>query len=191
MSMHFPSRQDIRLERSPLTEVVCQLRFSPVLSIDRRPPSDFQERVRRRFPRYESSQAISIMVPPVSSGQSPNAEPDARLHRFLTKDQRSAITLTVDSIALSTSAYGVWEHFLSDLSLAFDALQAVYNLQFFTRIGLRYVNQLTCKGTGTDSVEELGPVCKVRATPGSWRSSPSPGRWCPASRSAWRHAASV
>lgn len=35
--------------KSQLIEVICQLRFPTILSIDTREPADFQETVRRHF----------------------------------------------------------------------------------------------------------------------------------------------
>ena len=40
--------------KSQLIEVICQLRFPTILSIDTREPADFQEPVREAFPRYQS-----------------------------------------------------------------------------------------------------------------------------------------
>ena len=39
--------------KSQLIEVICQLRFPTILSIDTREPADFQETVRAAFPRYQ------------------------------------------------------------------------------------------------------------------------------------------
>ena len=42
--------------RSPLVEVICQLRFPSILSIGAKEPAEFQEAVRREFPRYAARQ---------------------------------------------------------------------------------------------------------------------------------------
>lgn len=38
--------------KSPLVEVICQLRFPTILSIGSQEPAAFQEAIRREFPRY-------------------------------------------------------------------------------------------------------------------------------------------
>ena len=38
--------------RSPLVEVICQLRFPAILTINTKEPAEFQEAVRHGFPRY-------------------------------------------------------------------------------------------------------------------------------------------
>ena len=40
--------------KSQLIEVISQLRFPTILSIDTREPADFQETVRAAFPRYSA-----------------------------------------------------------------------------------------------------------------------------------------
>ena len=50
--MLFADYQRYQYARSPLVEVICQLRFPPILSINTEEPAQFQEAVRRDFPRY-------------------------------------------------------------------------------------------------------------------------------------------
>ena len=49
----FPSSPREIYEKAPLIQVVCQLRFPPVLRIESQIPADFQERIRARFPLFE------------------------------------------------------------------------------------------------------------------------------------------
>lgn len=42
-----------RYGKGQLIEVICQLRFPTILSIDTREPADFQETIRAAFPRYQ------------------------------------------------------------------------------------------------------------------------------------------
>ena len=41
--------------RSPLVEVICQLRFPAILTINTKEPAEFQEAVRHDFPGRSSS----------------------------------------------------------------------------------------------------------------------------------------
>ncbi|HWS42079.1 MAG TPA: TIGR04255 family protein, partial [Pseudoflavonifractor sp.] len=43
---------------NPLVEVICQLRFPAILSIGAKEPAEFQEAVRREFPRYAANQEV-------------------------------------------------------------------------------------------------------------------------------------
>lgn len=45
--------------RSPLVEVICQLRFPAILTINTKEPAEFQEAVRHDFPRYAPGRSSS------------------------------------------------------------------------------------------------------------------------------------
>ena len=51
--MLFSDRPRTHYEKTLAHEVICQLRFPTILSIDTREPADFQETVRAAFPRYQ------------------------------------------------------------------------------------------------------------------------------------------
>ena len=51
--------------RSPLVEVICQLRFPAILTINTKEPAEFQEAVRHDFPRYA---ARKEQLPPKVTG---------------------------------------------------------------------------------------------------------------------------
>ena len=54
--MLFAPYERYHYARSPLVEVICQLRFPTILSIGANEPAAFQEAVRRDFPRYMARQ---------------------------------------------------------------------------------------------------------------------------------------
>jgi hypothetical protein len=48
-------------EKNPLESVICQVRFPTILRVDSEVPSDFQDRIRGRFPIFsESSDESSL-----------------------------------------------------------------------------------------------------------------------------------
>ena len=59
--MPFPESKRVFYGKTPLEEVVCQLRFPPILRIDAEPPATFQDRVRTTFPLYQKT-ATSVQV---------------------------------------------------------------------------------------------------------------------------------
>ncbi|MCW1919973.1 TIGR04255 family protein [Rhodobacter sp. KR11] len=124
-------------DHNPLFEVVAQLQFPTILSIGVDIPAKFQELVRRSFPLVEIKHAINVNVD-VALGEAKSHS--KTFYEFLSEDKAFKIVLGDDFIALSTSQYRHWEDFSNQLKLAIDALGAVYDVQFFTRIGLRYVD---------------------------------------------------
>ena len=61
----FPSSEDVRLKNAPLAEVICQVRFPPVLRIGSEQPADFQERIRGRFPQLGVEQGMVVRMAPL------------------------------------------------------------------------------------------------------------------------------
>jgi uncharacterized protein (TIGR04255 family) len=165
MPLRFPREASVRLRRSPLTEVLCQVRFPPILRIANEDPAEFQEQVRERFPRFEVEQGFAFQFQ-FSGGvvQAPAAQTTSRLYRFQTADGYTAITLTTDFYSLSTTRYTVWEEFAQDLTLAHEAVQRVYRPGFSARTGLRYVDHVTASKLGVDTFDEVVDVFKSELT---------------------------
>jgi uncharacterized protein (TIGR04255 family) len=155
MSLSFPRQRELRLRKAPLAEVICQVRFPPILRIIREEPGEYQEVVRKRFPLLEVQQGFVLKTPGLGSPETPSAETRGRIYRFSTADRHTSISLAADFFAVSTSQYCHWPDFAADLALASEATLAVYQPAFASRIGLRFVNRLTHANTGTRDVEEL------------------------------------
>ena len=141
-----------RYETSTLHEVICQLRFPAILSINTREPADFQEEVRSLFPRY----AVQRETPPatlVQEGGVPRLKEEKAINNytFLSENNRWKINLTKDFIALSTLRYTGWEDFAGMLDPALASFIRIYQPAFFERIGLRYMNFISREKLGLSS----------------------------------------
>lgn len=167
MTLAFPRQDDnIRLKRSPLAEVVCQVRFPPILSIPERTPAAFQDRIRKRFPEYEAEDSVLFRLDVASGFPVPSAQQQAvaRTYKFSSRKRGNIATLAIDFFALSASRYVVWEEFAADLSLLADAVQGVYDPNHATRIGLRYINHLEPAKLGLNSVREVVDLLQPELT---------------------------
>ncbi len=155
MSLEFPPCEDVRLGKSPLTEVICQIRFDPILSIAEI-PAGFQDQVRGRFPKFEWEQPITMQVPdPQSESGSISVQVAPRTSKFSTASGDSTISLATNFAALSTSGYTVWEDFAHDVQLMLAAVQTVYGPLSIVRVGLRYLNVLSAVKLGLAGWHEL------------------------------------
>jgi uncharacterized protein (TIGR04255 family) len=159
----FPQQEDVRLQRAPLAEVVCQVRFPPVLRIANEQPVDFQERIRGRFPRLEAEQGVVVHMAPLGT-EPPSTEPRPRIFRFKSRDEHTTISLALNFYALSTTSYTHWADFLDLLQLANQAACEIYDLPYAVRVGLRYINHLTLENTGTNNVAELLELLRPELT---------------------------
>jgi uncharacterized protein (TIGR04255 family) len=154
MAFTFPSYEDIRLEKPPLVEVICQIRFPPILRIARSEPSEFQDLIRNRFPVLGIEQGIIFPISQ-SGANVPSPEIQSRVYKFATDDGKSFASLSVDFYAVSTNSYHHWEEFADHLALIHDAITRIYQPNYATRIGLRFVNRLTAFNTGSSNFVEM------------------------------------
>lgn len=143
--MLFFDRPRVLYRHAPAHEVICQLRFPTILSINNVEPADFQEAIRETFPQYARRQD----VPPAVPGS--QAQPVTNYH-FLSEDGRWKLNLTKDFIALSTLRYPGWEEFAHHLDKPLASFIQLYKPAYFQRVGLRYINvfsraQLGLEGT--------------------------------------------
>ena len=56
----FPDAPRVIYDRNPLAEVICQVRFPPILRIEAQLPDAFQERVRNLFPVYQDNSRAGL-----------------------------------------------------------------------------------------------------------------------------------
>ncbi len=128
---------------NPLIEVICQLRFPAILSIDAREPAEFQETVRDAFPRY----SVRDEHPASTSGDAA-APQTVRNYSFTSADGQWRLNLTRTFLAISTHRYDTWENFAARLDRALASFIELYRPAFFERAGLRYVNAISRRAIG-------------------------------------------
>lgn len=143
--MRFPNSARVVYGRTPLVEVICQLKFPPILKIDAEPPVAVQERLRAELPNYEKAELGLLSASmTIADGQpvlTAQPTPDRRAeHTFLAPDGSSKVVVGRDFVALSTTAYARWETFQSSFAQALAAVTEAYAPHSFTRVGLRYQN---------------------------------------------------
>ena len=154
-TINFPEKEEIRLQNAPLEEVVCQVRFPPILRISEELPSAFQEEIRARFPRLETKQRIMMQIPGIDNTNQPAFETSPKAHDFLTADGKTITTLAADFFALTTKAYTQWEDYLHYLENVTKAVCDIYKPAYATRIGLRFINRFDQENTGTEAYQEI------------------------------------
>ena len=145
--MPFPPAQRVLYRKNPLEQVVCQLRFPPILRIDAELPVGFQDRVRNAFPNFAEASKFKLEVPLAIGEQVPQEilrqviqSSSIKNYEFSSADGLWKVNLTRTFIALTTTKYERWESFRDRLILPLQALNDIYTPAYFTRIGLRYVD---------------------------------------------------
>lgn len=127
--------------KNQLGEVICQLRFPEILTIEANIPAQFQEAIRQLFPRYSVRQEIPA---PKLTGMPGNMmlenQPKSNNYQFVSADGRWRVNLTSKFISLACARYTDWEEFAAMLDKPLAAFIQIYRPAYFERVGLRYLN---------------------------------------------------
>ena len=150
----FPHCERIVYERNPLNEVICQVRFPPLLRLQAQTPFEFQEAIQDRFPIYgEGGPQVELPPQLVQLLGSPLRTSN---HKFLSEDGRWSASLESHFLALTCGSYESWQEFSDVLFDILSKLVEIYKPSFFNRIGLRYQNTIKREWLGEDACHVRG-----------------------------------
>lgn len=155
--MLFPETQRVTYKKNLLDRVICQLRFPPILRIDKESPVEFQDAIRKNFPEFQEKEEITL---PQSMQQEVPFEvlrqiipSEIKNYQFSSKEGFWTVNLTHTFVALITRKYKNWEEFKSKLDEPLKALNNSYEPAYFSRIGLRYVDIINRKVLGLEKFD--------------------------------------
>lgn len=124
-----------------LGEVICQLRFPEILTIETSIPAQFQEMIRTDFPRYTvRKEAPAPKLAGTPGNLTVQNQPQSNNYQFASADGVWRVNLTSKFISLACSRYSRWEDFAAMLDKPLAAFIQLYRPAFFERVGLRYLN---------------------------------------------------
>lgn len=151
MTLQLPAPDPGLLRNSPLTLVVCQVRFEERASVaDPVVILDIHKRLGGREGRYPvleqlSGERVEVRVAagmPVSTQQTPQSG-----WRITSEDRNWIVALLPGSVSLETKAYTGWrDDFEPRLHEILDAVSEVLKPALRVRVGLRYVDLLQRDG---------------------------------------------
>lgn len=141
----------VRYQKSPLVEVIFQLRFPTILNINTNQPSAFQDGIRERFPFFQegNEQQNEMFI-------SPNGQPlqmksnTMKNYAFISANEMFKINLTSSFISVSTLKYTQWEDFKDIIEFIVPIFEEIYKPSFYIRAGLRYIDVITRENFGLD-----------------------------------------
>jgi len=168
--MLFSGHPRTHYNNAPAHEVICQLRFPTILTINSTEPADFQEAIRAEFPQYARRQDVTPPKVTLINGNVPKVDqqPAVINHNFVSADGQWKLNLTKDFFALSTLHYSSWEEFARHLDKPLAAFIKLYKPAYFQRVGLRYVNIFSRSMLGLEGAKwadliapaYVGPLCE-------------------------------
>lgn len=131
-------------QNNPLADVICQLRFPEILTIEANAPVDLQEAIRSVFPKYAvHKETYAPRLTGVPGNMQLVNQAPTNNYQFISADGVWRVNLTSKFISLSCSRYTKWEDFAKRLDLPLAAFIQVYSPALFERIGLRYINAIS------------------------------------------------
>lgn len=131
----------VKYKNCPLVEVIFQLRFPTILSINTKQPAEFQEKIRRDYPYYDEGIEEQNELLLNANGKAAQVKTNQnKNYSFISIDETYKVNLTSTFIAISTRKYTQWEEFSVKVEQVVKAFQEVYEVPFYTRIGLRYID---------------------------------------------------
>ena len=136
-------KREFMYRKNCLAEVICQLRFPTILSIETEQPSEFQEAIRAEYPRYLVN---TERIP------SPQGITEVKNHAFISADGRYKINISQNFISISTMTYTDWKSFAERLDEPLGHFISIYKPAFFERVGIRYMNAVSRKKLGCEEL---------------------------------------
>ena len=142
----FSQEQRCVYRKGVLGEVICQLRFPPILTIDANVPVQFQEAIREGFPQYSTRKESPAPKITGTPGDLRLENPPQTInYQFVSADGLWRVNLTSRFISLSCARYTCWEDFAGKLDKPLAAFIKIYKPAYFERVGLRYLNFISRK----------------------------------------------
>ncbi len=131
-SLNLPEAEQAQFEKNFIKTAVCELRFPALLEFERKSPEQLQKELRKEFPNYERQQAVSLT----------NLEEKEIKHVLTSRKKDWVIAFKSYSIAVQTDRYTHFEEFAAMANHVFDKARPLLDTDFFTRVGLRYINEV-------------------------------------------------
>ena len=133
--------KEVPLRNAPLVRVIAQVRFPPILSIQKADGvADFQEKLRAAYPHLQRDEVRNIEIGP---RREPNIS-EAVIWRLADGPDPATwrVSLGMDFVALETSMYSSRSEFLDRLGTVLASVEACFEPAEAQRLGLRYIDRL-------------------------------------------------
>jgi len=146
-----------KLENQPLELVLAEVRFSPIIGIEKYIP-ELQDQLRTVYPTVLTRQDQTINV--TDEGVQLSTIPG---WAFVSKNKLSAVDISPNRIVLFTAEYHRFHAFSKQLKQVLDIFSEVVKPTLCTRVGFRYCNAI--KPAADETLEQfvepkfLSPDC--------------------------------
>lgn len=123
-----------RYKHNFLKQAVCELRFPTLMELgESRPPASLVTALRKEYPHLELANEVMIGIGGGSSGSS-------HAHIFRSAKLTWTASLKQSAISVETTAYAGYPNMKERILRVVEAASKIIDSDFFTRVGLRYIN---------------------------------------------------
>lgn len=154
--MQIKSSPRINYNNNPLVEVLCQVRFDRILSLQTAAPEKFQEAVAERYPSLNVEQLASfqLLLGPggVKQAEQPGTTSIPAIYHFTSVDMKRRVSITADSLTFSCAKYDTWEAFSGEFFETLELFSSLYPKTALRRVGLRYKDLIEREALGLAAV---------------------------------------
>ena len=125
-----------------ITNVICRLDFRPILKIDKSFLDNFRTAIKDQFPKIEEKKVMGFATK-FEKGTVEHAQvPEKPLFHYKDADEENSIILTDDHLIIESQNYKNFREFKKNIEFALDKFFGFVDNPDFTRLGLRFINQI-------------------------------------------------
>ena len=146
--LNVPPVKPVPFRRNYIRQAVCELRFPTLLEMEAKPPTTLQGRLRKEYPLYQRIHSVNV---------GPGATETTDRHLFKSKDKAWTVAFNPSSISLETEAYVDFDPFAGRLRRMIESAADLIDSDFFTRVGLRYINAIPTGSKRAELGEWINP----------------------------------
>lgn len=129
-----PTTQSVRYQRNFIKTAVCELRFPTLLELNERLPPELQKALRKEYPFFQPETGYDLSIG--------GGVPIDKRYLLNSRERTWLVSITQSRISLETVKYTEFREFYSRLARILDVAARFIDSDFFTRIGLRYINAI-------------------------------------------------
>lgn len=134
------SKVPLKLSKSPLVRVLCQIRWPELAAFDAAAvSSDLGKLISSSYPLLSKDQEQGITVSPDGAVQTTSGQ----IFRYSSVDGSWKVALGATFLAIETSKYSNHDEFIARLADLVGSLLTVASIPVYGRIGYRYTNRLS------------------------------------------------
>jgi uncharacterized protein (TIGR04255 family) len=163
-TLTLPEVQPAVFPRNFVVRAACELRYPTLVEFNRESLKDFRKAIRKTLPIYDVPQEVKVSL----TGAGNESE---LVHQFATKRGDYRFTFKADALLLECRKYTSFEDFKQLLTEVLEHAIGAIDSDFFTRVGLRYINAIPMTNRDIRALEGwLNPVLVAALVEGAYGS---------------------